>query len=62
MARVICELRPRWVVWENVRGAFSSNGGADFRAVLGSFSDIGYDAQGCQSESIATAEGDTTSR
>ena len=25
---------PRWMVWENVYGAFSSNGGEDFRAVL----------------------------
>ena len=27
-------LRPRYMVWENVPGAFSSNGGQDFRAVL----------------------------
>lgn len=27
-------LRPRYMVWENVYGAFSSNGGEDFRAVL----------------------------
>ena len=27
-------LRPRFMVWENVLGAFSSNGGEDFRAVL----------------------------
>ena len=26
--------RPRFMVWENVKGAFSSNGGEDFRAVL----------------------------
>jgi DNA (cytosine-5)-methyltransferase 1 len=26
--------RPRFMVWENVPGAFSSNGGEDFRAVL----------------------------
>ena len=26
--------RPRFMVWENVPGAFSSNGGADFQAVL----------------------------
>lgn len=25
---------PRFMVWENVPGAFSSNGGEDFRAVL----------------------------
>ena len=27
-------IRCRWMVWENVPGAFSSNGGEDFRAVL----------------------------
>lgn len=27
-------LKPRFMVWENVPGAFSSNGGADFQAVL----------------------------
>ena len=27
-------LRPRYMVWENVPGAFSSNKGEDFRAVL----------------------------
>lgn len=27
-------IRPRYMVWENVPGAFSSNGGKDFQAVL----------------------------
>ena len=27
-------IKPRYMVWENVPGAFSSNGGEDFRAVL----------------------------
>ena len=27
-------IRPRWMVWENVPGVFSSNGGKDFQAVL----------------------------
>jgi DNA (cytosine-5)-methyltransferase 1 len=27
-------IRPRYMVWENVPGAFSSNGGADFQTVL----------------------------
>ena len=27
-------IRPRYMVWENVPGAFSSNGGKDFGAVL----------------------------
>lgn len=45
MVRIVRELQPRYVVWENVRGAFSSNGGKDFRTVLGHFSDLGYDAE-----------------
>lgn len=28
------DVRPRWMVWENVPGAFSSNHGKDFQAVL----------------------------
>jgi len=27
-------VRPRWMVWENVPGAFNSNGGKDFQTVL----------------------------
>lgn len=40
-ARIVKEMRcatdgkyPRFIVWENAPGAFSSNGGADFHAVL----------------------------
>ena len=32
--RTNVNIRPRYMVWENVPGAFSSNGGEDFRAVL----------------------------
>ena len=32
--RVGADVFPRFMVWENVPGAFSSNGGEDFRAVL----------------------------
>ena len=32
--RTVELVRPRWMVWENVPGAFSSNGGKDFQAVL----------------------------
>lgn len=47
MTRVIREMRdatngkyPRYVIWENVPGAFSSNKGQDFRAVLQEFAQI----------------------
>ena len=44
--RIIKELQeddrgPAWVVWENVAGALSSNGGRDFGAVIDSLADIG---------------------
>ena len=32
--RADVDIRPRWLVWENVPGAFSSNKGQDFQAVL----------------------------
>ena len=45
--RIIKEMRnatanefPRFAVWENVPGAFSSNKGEDFRAVLQAFADV----------------------
>lgn len=37
-ARLAERLRPRWLVWENVPGVFSSNDGRDFGAVLACFS------------------------
>lgn len=49
--RVIKEMReatdgryPRYAVWENVTGAFSSNKGEDFRAVLNEFCNIKDDS------------------
>jgi len=35
-------LRPRWVVWENVPGVLSQDGGRAFGAFLGGLVDIGY--------------------
>ena len=35
-------LRPRWLVWENVPGVLSSNGGRDFGAFLGLLGECGY--------------------
>ena len=34
--------KPRWVVWENVPGVLSSNGGRDFGSFLGALGEIGY--------------------
>ena len=46
--RIIKEMRdgtgnnfPRWAIWENVPGAFSSNKGADFGSVLDEMANIG---------------------
>ena len=57
--RIIKEMRnatanefPRFAVWENVPGAFSSNGGDDFKAVIEAFCSV------CQPDvSIPRSEG-----
>ena len=35
-------LRPEWLVWENVPGVLSSNGGRDFGSFLGMLAELGY--------------------
>ncbi len=35
-------LKPRWIVWENVPGVLSSNGGRDFGSFLGALGELGY--------------------
>lgn len=40
--RLAQRLRPRWLVWENVPGVLSSNGGRDFGAILGGMVELGY--------------------
>jgi DNA (cytosine-5)-methyltransferase 1 len=35
-------LRPNWVVWENVPGVLSSEGGRDFATFLGALAKLGY--------------------
>ena len=54
--------RPEWLVWENVPGVLSSNGGRDFGAFLGGLGELGYgfayrvlDAQYVRVESHARA-------
>jgi len=34
--------RPKWLVWENVPGVLSSNGGKDFGTFLGGLAELGY--------------------
>lgn len=45
--RVIDELRPKWVVAENVRGLLSSESGRFFREILRDLANLGYDAGWC---------------
>ncbi len=39
--RLIDECRPSFFIWENVKGTFSSNNGADFWGILQAFTDLG---------------------
>ena len=39
---IAARYQPRWVVWENVPGVLSSNGGRDFGAFLGALGELGY--------------------
>lgn len=34
--------KPQWIVWENVPGVLSSNGGKDFGVFLGALGELGY--------------------
>lgn len=36
------QYRPRWLVWENVAGVLSSNGGRDFGSIIGGMVELGY--------------------
>ncbi len=45
--RADVDLRPRFAVWENVPGAFSSNKGQDFKSVLEAFCGV------CEGESVS---------
>ena len=40
--RVVDSIQPTWVVWENVPGVLSSNGGRDFGSILGALAECGY--------------------
>ena len=39
--RLIQECKPRFFIWENVKGTFSSSGGRDFAAILQAFANLG---------------------
>jgi DNA (cytosine-5)-methyltransferase 1 len=39
---IAARLKPRWVVWENVPGVLSSNGGRDFATFLSALGELGY--------------------
>ena len=47
--RIIREIdeedRPQWLIYENVKGMLSSNGGKDFLAILTEMDELGYDAE-----------------
>lgn len=43
-ARVIFEIKPRWIVAENVPGVLSSNNGRFFGRILRDLANMGYDA------------------
>ena len=39
---IATKYRPKWLVWENVPGVLSSNGGRDFGSFLGMLGQLGY--------------------
>lgn len=45
MCRVIREIRPKYVVAENVANILKTNGGSDFSAILTELSSMGYNAE-----------------
>ena len=43
--RLVSDIRPKFVIGENVPAITSVNGGSDWAAILGSLAEIGYDAE-----------------
>lgn len=46
-ARIICEVRPKWVLGENVPGLLSSEGGRFFGRILNDLAKMGYNVGWC---------------
>ncbi len=44
-ARILAEKKPRYFIFENVKGILSHDGGQTFTTIIRVFSDIGYDLQ-----------------
>lgn len=42
LVRIVAEARPRWLLWENVPGLLSSDGGRDFWLVNAALAEVGY--------------------
>ena len=46
LALIFCliaqKFRPKWVIWENVTGVLSTNGGRDFGSIVGALAELGY--------------------
>tara|TARA_R100000808_G_scaffold24362_1_gene55978 strand:- start:1675 stop:2856 length:1182 start_codon:yes stop_codon:yes gene_type:complete len=40
--KLVDRINPQWVLWENVPGVLSSNGGRDFASFLGGLAECGY--------------------
>lgn len=40
--RLADKFKPRWIIWENVPGVLSVNGGRDFGSLLGALGQLGY--------------------
>lgn len=53
MRRIIGEIKPGWVVGENVRGLLSSEAGRFFRRILRDFAALGYDVGWCVTSAAA---------
>lgn len=43
--RIICQVKPRWIVAENVPGLLSMDSGRLFAGILGDLAESGYDAE-----------------